>query len=324
MQLLRSPVNHAGITQPYKGSRHYGIDLGWFAGDPQPIPIYAAADGTVIRCGTDPADGAIFAVVRHTKIYPDKDVITRYWHLSELAVEEGQAVTMGDRLGYMGNTGTSNGMHLHFETWVLPKDQGYNSLSRSSYAVNPLEQIYVYADQIPYPGDGFRVTDKTLQDGIEDGKVIDPPNPPQPAETITAGMKLQLHGAPLYASSTTEKKAGTVSGDFWTWDDEIIAGRIRITNSASRVGQAGQVTGWIDREYVIGTNSEELIAGRKLQLARVPLFASSTTSTIAGYVTGDYYLWDAEVISGRIRITNTPERVGVAGQVTGWINASEV
>lgn len=62
--------------------------------------------------------------------------------------------------------------------------------------------------------------------------------------------------------------------------------------------------------------------GAKVQLDNTPVYVSSTSKTSSGNRTGTYYYWDDNVINGRIRITNRPERVGVRGQVSCWINVS--
>lgn len=41
---------------------------------------------------------------------------------------------------------------------------------------------------------------------------------------------------------------------------------------------------------------------------------------LQGSLTGTYYYWSNEIINGRIRVTNAKSRVGVKGQVTGWIS----
>ena len=63
------------------------------------------------------------------------------------------------------------------------------------------------------------------------------------------------------------------------------------------------------------------IAGNSVSLVRAPLYASSTTTTVSSYITGTYYYWDSSITNGRVRITNSKARVGVKGQVTGWINS---
>ena len=41
-------------------------------------------------------------------------IITHYYHGSEVYVRTGQRVSQGDLIMYMGTTGNSTGVHLHF------------------------------------------------------------------------------------------------------------------------------------------------------------------------------------------------------------------
>ncbi|MBP3936402.1 MAG: N-acetylmuramoyl-L-alanine amidase [Clostridia bacterium] len=56
-------------------------------------------------------------------------------------------------------------------------------------------------------------------------------------------------------------------------------------------------------------------------LYKEPLYVSSTAKTAAGTKSGTAYLWSEEIVNGRVRITTDVKYVGVAGMVTGWVNA---
>ena len=54
-----------------------------------------------------------FGVVQH-----DNGISTLYAHMNSRAVSEGDVVSQGQVLGYVGTTGSSTGNHLHLEVWV--------------------------------------------------------------------------------------------------------------------------------------------------------------------------------------------------------------
>lgn len=66
------------------------------------------------------------------------------------------------------------------------------------------------------------------------------------SKTIKAGAKVQLSNTKCYSNATTKTVWDTKTGAYYYWSDEVVNGRVRITNSASRVGVKGQVTCWID------------------------------------------------------------------------------
>lgn len=70
-------------------------------------------------------------------------------------------------------------------------------------------------------------------------------------KTPCKGQKVVLKNAPLYTTASTKMAAGKVNGTYYLWDGVLINGRYRITNSASRVGVQGQVTGFIDKKYIV-------------------------------------------------------------------------
>ena len=94
-------------------SFHTGIDIDGVIGD----PISAAADGTVSFVGGNSRYGyGLYVTIDH-----GDGVSTLYGHLSGFDVDSGQEVKLGQRIGFMGNTGFAiafsggDGSHLHFE-----------------------------------------------------------------------------------------------------------------------------------------------------------------------------------------------------------------
>lgn len=76
------------------------------------------------------------------------------------------------------------------------------------------------------------------------------------------------------------------------------------------------------------TNSVNTIStintGDIIVLSNTPVYASATNTTASSKKSGTYYIWDSSISNGRIRITNAKNRVGVSGQITGWINISDI
>jgi len=110
----RSPFGHR--IDPFNGhlAFHPGLDL---AG-PTGSKIYSTADGTVVFSGLNGGYG------NSIDIDHGFGIVTRYGHLSEVLVKEGQVVHKGDVIGVQGSTGRSTGPHLHYE--VRYHDQPMN------------------------------------------------------------------------------------------------------------------------------------------------------------------------------------------------------
>ncbi|MFX3674349.1 MAG: peptidoglycan DD-metalloendopeptidase family protein [Paenisporosarcina sp.] len=87
------------------GAFHKGIDIA----RPSGFAIKAADNGIVTFAGRDGTYGNK-VVVDHRNGYQ-----TIYAHLSSINVNEGETVPQGTKLGVMGSTGRSTGVHLHFE-----------------------------------------------------------------------------------------------------------------------------------------------------------------------------------------------------------------
>ncbi len=68
-------------------------------------------------------------------------------------------------------------------------------------------------------------------------------------------------------------------------------------------------------------------AGRSITLSAVPIYSTSLTNRVSARVSGTYYIYDGQVINGRIRITTRPSFVNRRPTplfVTGWINTSDL
>ena len=88
---------------------HPGIDLAGAYG----TPIYATADGTVLRAGWNNGGYGNMVELDH-----GRGITTRYGHMSAVLVHEGDHVTRGEQIGRMGSTGRSTGNHLHYEVRI--------------------------------------------------------------------------------------------------------------------------------------------------------------------------------------------------------------
>jgi murein DD-endopeptidase MepM/ murein hydrolase activator NlpD len=96
------PFNHHAAMHP-------GIDLSGAYG----TPIYATADGIVLRAGWNSGGYGNLVEIDH-----GRGITTRYGHMSAILVREGDHITRGQQIGRMGSTGRSTGNHLHYEVRI--------------------------------------------------------------------------------------------------------------------------------------------------------------------------------------------------------------
>jgi murein DD-endopeptidase MepM/ murein hydrolase activator NlpD len=122
------PTDKFHVDTAHTDLNYFSVDFGgsttWTGGD---IPILAAAAGKVVLVRNN-ADNGNYIVIDH-----DGDgnlgtgYSTRYLHLKDgVLVSEFTSVVQGQILGYMGNTGASENIHLHFG--VRYANQGYSTI----------------------------------------------------------------------------------------------------------------------------------------------------------------------------------------------------
>lgn len=134
-------------TQGYKDS-HKALDFttgvpGRIAG----TPIYASKAGTLVYKrreddGTHGGGWGNAVLIRHddTKDSSGNCYYTMYAHMiSPVTQEVDSKISQGDKIGAVGNTGTSSGYHLHFQIyWTSATRKDYRNFhGDSNFSVNP-------------------------------------------------------------------------------------------------------------------------------------------------------------------------------------------
>jgi murein DD-endopeptidase MepM/ murein hydrolase activator NlpD len=136
------PINNSDLTRmasgygwrsdPFTKARkmHRGMDFSAAKG----TPIYASGDGKITR-----ADNNSSGYGKHIRIDHGYGYLSLYAHMSKYNVKRGQRVKRGDLIGFVGNTGRSEGPHLHYEVWkdkerINPINFYYGSLSEKEFA----------------------------------------------------------------------------------------------------------------------------------------------------------------------------------------------
>lgn len=84
---------------------HTGLDIA----SNQGTSVFAADGGKVTMAGWNGGYGNCI-MIDHGNGY-----VTLYGHLNGFAISQGDTVSQGQTIGYVGSTGTSTGSHLHFE-----------------------------------------------------------------------------------------------------------------------------------------------------------------------------------------------------------------
>jgi len=102
--------SYGNRTDPFTRGKdfHPGLDISAEYG----VPVLATGDAIVTGAGPNGAYGNM-VVLDH-----GFGILTKYGHLSRIAVTADQRVKRGDVIGYVGSTGRSTGSHLHYEVWM--------------------------------------------------------------------------------------------------------------------------------------------------------------------------------------------------------------
>jgi len=119
------------------GRHHNGIDI---SGSGFGSKIFAVNDGVVVYVSTGCPDVGSYpnscggGMGNQVIIDHGNNIYTQYGHLtSKIPVKQGQTVSRGTVIGYMGSSGQSTGTHLHFGFSIGYPGQGTYQNPRSLY-----------------------------------------------------------------------------------------------------------------------------------------------------------------------------------------------
>ena len=147
---------------------HEGVDYVSYKVSP---PIFAAADGTVVYASIGCPQSTTARQTRsrnnsgrlcaggwgnHVVIQHANGLYTRYAHLAPggISVDVGQSVSSGQRIATMGNSGSSEIQHLHFEVGV--KSGGFNKRAASQNFDRVYNPEYLPYGKAPTQGSGSK------------------------------------------------------------------------------------------------------------------------------------------------------------------------
>ena len=108
------------VSKPYAisktfGATHDGIDI---TGNGYDSSIFSAEDGIVYKAFYDSIHGNK-VIIKH-----DNNMYSVYSHLNRILVDANDKVKNKQKIGTMGSTGMTTGVHLHFSIWNGEPYQG--------------------------------------------------------------------------------------------------------------------------------------------------------------------------------------------------------
>lgn len=130
--LTRMASGFGWRNDPFTKARKFHNGMDFTA--PQGTPVYAAGDGVVTR-----ADDASSGYGKHIRIDHGYGYVSLYAHLHNYNAKAGQKVKRGDIIGFVGSTGCSQALHLHYEIikdgeHINPIHFYYGNLTSDEYA----------------------------------------------------------------------------------------------------------------------------------------------------------------------------------------------
>jgi hypothetical protein len=145
---------------PTKLQKHEGIDLRATDNQGNPVTVFAAQRGMVDRVGFSAKGYGNYVRIKHK--WGNQTYVTWYGHLSSTAVDPGQFVLAGQKVGVAGTTGFSTGIHLH----VTLQHIGHGL---KNYVIDDVvdPEPFIQLDGGPDFEEAWFVQDVTIPDGTQ-------------------------------------------------------------------------------------------------------------------------------------------------------------
>jgi len=144
-----SPVEYKGITSKYGYRTHPTLQTKEFhrGSDMKAsmnTPIYATADAIVEWAAEHKRSGyGNLIILDHSFGFK-----TYFGHLNKIVVKSGQFIKRGDLVGYTGNSGMSNGPHLHYEVRFIQR--ALNPFWFVKWNIASYNSIFEKEKQVPW------------------------------------------------------------------------------------------------------------------------------------------------------------------------------
>ena len=144
-----SPIVYKGITSKFgyrlhptlkKKEFHRGSDMK----AKMNTPVYATADGVIEYAGNHKKSGyGKLIIIRHNYGFT-----TYFGHLNKIVIKSGKFVRKGDLIAYTGNSGMSNGPHLHYEVRFIQRP--LNPYWFVKWTVQNYQEIFEKEKKVPW------------------------------------------------------------------------------------------------------------------------------------------------------------------------------
>ncbi len=164
-----SPIEYKGITSKFgyrkhpitgKREKHNGSDMRAKVF----TEVYATANGVVEYAGYHRRSGYGRLII----IDNSYGFRTYFAHLGKINVKHGQVIQKGDLIGLTGNTGRSNGPHLHYEIRFMQR--ALNPFWFIKWNMGNFEQIFSKEKHVPWKPLLNLITDCLETDHIVDSE----------------------------------------------------------------------------------------------------------------------------------------------------------